>query len=57
MMLDRKINSKIDLSVSLYFKIALVSLEIQFWDSEREILREFVIIEVTENLNFVMQYV
>lgn len=54
-MLDRKINNKMDLNVSLYFKIALVSLEIQFWDSKREILREFVIIEATENLNFVMQ--
>ena len=54
-MLDRKINNKIDYNVSLYFKIVLVSLEIQFRNSEREILREFVIIEVIGNLNLVMQ--
>lgn len=55
MMLNGKINDKIDLNVSLYFMIALVSLEIQFRNSEREISREFVIIEVTGDLNFVMQ--
>lgn len=52
MMLDRKINDKIDSNVSLYFKISLISLEIQFRDSKREL----VIIEIIENLNFVMQF-